>query len=52
MDTTELDLGGWTFSLLVGWLFAVAKDPIWFRMRLSWAGGRAGPDHGRELYPE
>lgn len=52
MGTMELGLGGWTFSLFAGWLLDGAKDPIWFRIRLSWAGGRPGADHGPELYPE
>lgn len=61
VDTVELDLGGWTFcvtgqetestTVFVG-LLIVASVPIWFRMRLSWGGGRPGADHDRELYPE
>lgn len=37
---------------LVGLLLAVAREPVWFRRRLSWVDGRPEADHERVLYPE
>lgn len=62
VDTTGLDLGGWAFcitgqdkesaTVFVGLLLAVARELVWFRMRLSWVDGRPEDDHERVLYAE
>jgi hypothetical protein len=56
VHATELDLGGITGqdreSAFVGLLWAVVRDPMWFRMRLSLLDGRPGAAHDGVLYPE
>lgn len=38
--------------VFVGLLLGVAREPVWFRVRLSWADGRPEADHERVLHPE